>query len=357
MEVLHSPFDPIPSLDGLIIDITHHTQLVGSDDATGELIYNREIKLPKQMFTIMPKLHGMNVMFAFHPETGVIPGSRNGFLKDMDAKSARSKGFQQWFKDNQDDINEHFTNDYHDAGLTNDDILYAYAEWAGKGVIPRNTTAIGQVEEKKVYMIEAHYVSNGMTDILPICDTELRNGVSDGLWEEIPKLNILLEIDFSQTASIEDAKRFLSKLINEVVIQSFYKSGIKGPGEGFVLCNTKDRSKKFKVKTASYSNLAEKTKFVRSDDDQKNVNSFVEYSLNELESGLVPRIEQGILTLEGFEKRYVGDLIKWINTDIEGEIECKNKLIELGLDYKKQCIGTISAKVRDYFFKMLEEKK
>lgn len=308
--------------------VTHDTRYIGTDDLTGEPIYNNAV-LPVLDFVGTVKLHGTNgaIGLSYDDKTiwaqsrSQILGSGNtnmGFwnfvdlneshLKDI-LSSACEKVEQQCFGLNPEPIK---------------DVLF-YGEWFGKGI--QDKAAVTHLQDKKfaIFGITVMF-SSGLSYRVPeeIVETvfedlnmEYVNAV--GLFNiyQFGKYNLTIDFNNSELA-IETLTRITEEVEANCPAGKFFEITSSTVGEGVVWTALSDPQIKFKVKGDKHKVANTKALVDVSPEVMGSIEEFVDYAVTE------NRLEQGLSELKqnapvGLSEKHIGAFIKWVQSDIVKE--------------------------------------
>lgn len=315
-------------------------------DSQGEPIYE-DRTLPTIDFHGTVKLHGTSAAVCYSPKTREFWGQskervlENGHMGFYDFMCSNKDMFLALFEEISErqeviDIVKNIENKVEDLENPHDYVLTLYMEWCGVGVqksvaiseLPKSCYIFGVVltelnvynSKTKQFENKRYYLSN-RTSQIP--ERRIYN------LEEFETYDIT--IDFNDLKSAKDT---MEELVSNVekecpVAKSLGISGGCKTGEGIVFTGYwKEDRYCFKIKGEEHKISKTTEKVPDSPEKLNSINEFVEYALTE------NRFNQGIENVFGKEpwdiKRF-GELIRWINIDIQKEET--DVLIANNLDY------------------------
>lgn len=337
----HLSFSKIGQFRNVVTDIKNHVRYSGSDE-DGNVIYNNN-KLPEIIFNGTIKLHGSN-------------GSVCSDGNDVWAQSRKYViseglyGFYDFFKKNENEFKVKLDLLREEHNIKEGELLSIYGEWCGPGV--QKKVAINEIPNK-IFVIIGLKVGYG-EDVLENDKTK------SNYWLDHSKIrftnkdiyNIYEFPHYTKLIDFNNPKLVINELVeltNEVekecpVAKSFDISGI---GEGIVWYGDLDGKRfRFKVKGDAHSNS--NTKQLASVDPEKlkNIQEVTKYLVTK------PRLEQAINeTKAQLDKRYTGDVLRWVANDI---IEEESDTLENNDLVWKDIASTITTKFRYMFFDMID---
>lgn len=346
----------IPSIEqfrNTVQDIQCKNNFAGLDEDS-EPIYKDRV-LPTIKFHGTVKLHGMSAAVCYNPKTKefwgqskecVLEGGHTGFYDFMCTNKDMFLALFEEISERQEviDIVKNIENQY---------VLCLYMEWAGKSV--QQSVAISELPKScyifGVVLTELN-VYNSKTEQFENKRYYLSNRTS-----QIPERRIYnleefetydITIDFND---LKSAKSIMEELVSNVekecpVAKSLGISGGCKTGEGIVWVGYWNEDRYcFKTKGEEHKVSKTTEKVPDSPEKLNSINEFVEYALTE------NRFNQGIENVFGkdpWDMKRFGELIKWINIDIQKEET--DVLIANNLDYS-MVQKSITSKLKEMFNK------
>lgn len=320
-------FISIPSIVQFrnIVETVKRSVYFNGFDTNGNPVYDETKKLPTLKFNGTVKLHGASAAIGFDPITKEIWfQSKENIL----TQNSNLMGFSTMMEFNKSVLLEIFQEiqkrpEYKDivSNIKNNHLIHLFGEWAGKSV--QKSVAISELPK-------SFYIFN-----IVVTEIDIPNNTNDELQNkryyldtkcpENPERMIYnlahfptfeIEIDFN---NLQSAQHQLEKYVLEVEKECPVSKqlGVSGCGEGIVW-NTNFNGEQlfFKTKGEEHkiSQTVEKIPFVP--EKIESIDKFAEYAMTK------NRFEQAIDKVFGEEKKDIkrfGDLVRWINIDIQKE--------------------------------------
>lgn len=296
---------------------------------------------PTIQFMGTTKVHGTNASLMYDGKE-LRCGKRSCFLTD--SREFGHFGFRQWVEENREDLTKFMKHSF-DQLCEENERLYVYGEWAGKGI--QQGVAVNELE-KSFFMFDAciELVDNS-TEWISI-ERVLHK-------EDIPPTENFhsitsfgagfIQIDFKNPAIAQNELVEITQQV-EAECPVGHRFGIKGVGEGVVWTGYyKGQKFIFKVKGAKHSVTKTKNLAPVDAEKAKSALDFVEYACTE------NRINQGIREVDATEKKHMPDLLRWVANDIIDEEQAS--LEASNLKYK-DVAKEIARVVRLHYFAILE---
>lgn len=344
-------FITYPSIDqfGQVVrNIQKTTQYVGQDD-DGNIIVNRNAKMPKIGVTATEKIHGTNAAVCYSIPDGFWVQSRKNIIsieKDNAGCAAYAENIGSAWREIIFDLAVK-----HNIDL-NTHIISVYFEWAG-GSIQKNSALTGS--EKKAIIFRHFKVSpvDADTDERAVWfETVGQNGPVDnpdaGIYNILNFPTWSFEIDFDNPLMSQNE---MIKLVEEIIEpaspvgkQFGFESNI---GEGIVVSfHYKDSMYQFKVKGEKHSKSKVKTLKKVDEAELQKIQDVAQqvtpaWRLEQMFDEANDRINGGYPDIKN-----MGKFMKLLNTDILKEE--MQVFIDNGLD-PKQVFGTISKIARVWY--------
>ena len=325
-------FDKYPSTDqyrNVIREVADRTQFTGNDPVQGVPTYDRSLPLPTLDFVGRVKLHGTNAGIVFTPREDrkglvVTAQSRNNIITPENDNA----GFAKWVKDHEHELIQAVQVFVKAISLPTQNLesVTLFGEWAGKGI--QKGVAISELDRK-------FYVFS-----IKINDEWVVNPIAFNTWDSFAKFCIgsfctidhyvspyTTTVDFNRPEIAQQTLVRLTESVEECCPVA-NAQGVQGIGEGIVWINVDDpkRPLRFKVKGEKHSTSKVKT---LADVDVEKINSaikFAEYAVTE------NRVKQAVQELTGgepFDIKLMGDVIRWVASDIikeENDVLTQNGL-------------------------------
>lgn len=313
-------FYAYPSIEQFRIVIKHveRSSKYTFDDDKNDWVYDHTLKSPTLTFTGTVKLHGTNAGVVMDKDHGIYAQKRKGIATIEDD----NYGFASWLSS--DEINNTFYGigeelvDYFYDDLA-DNTFVIYGEWCG-GNIQKGVAITGLPKMFVIFGIKV--ISNNNDDAnywLDISNYNYLHSRSNDIYDVRDFGTYTIDIDFN------DAKRsvpLLQKMTESVEEQCPAGEYFKcfGVGEGIVWEHRNEDGTilRFKVKGKKHS--SSKVRVLASVDIERmdSIKEFVEYSvtvsrLNQAASEVLNFNEDSV---PYFERKKIGEFIKWITSDI-----------------------------------------
>jgi hypothetical protein len=346
-------FDKYPSTDqyrNVIREVTDRTQFTGNDPVQGVPTYNRSLPLPTLEFIGRVKLHGTNAGIVFTPREDrkglvVTAQSRNNVITPENDNA----GFARYVKDHEDELIRAVQVFALGMSLPTKNLqsITLFGEWAGKGI--QKGVAISELD-RKFYIFS-----------IKINDEWVVNALAFNTWDNFAQFCVgsfctidhyvspyYTIIDFSRPEIAQATLVNLTESVEECCPVA-NAQGVQGIGEGIVWINVDDpkRPLRFKVKGEKHSVSKVKT---LADVDVAKIDSaikFAEYAVTK------SRVEQAVQELTGgepFDIKIMGDVIRWVASDINKE---ENDVLEKNGLTMKDVGKYTGARTKELFLGML----
>lgn len=339
-------FGKIPQFRNVIRDISHAARFNGFDDK-GEIIYNVE-KLPEVEFIGTTKLHGTNAGIT------MINGEFNPQKRSSVATSGHF-GFPEYAYAYEKELRELMLIIFGINEFKQNIAYTIFGEWAGPGV--QQGVGISNIKEKSFFIFAAS-------------TSKTIDGGKVKEWEDISQVSFkpdfprcynvynfgikYLTIDFENPGMSQNELVELTKKIEEQCPVTI-ELGAEGIGEGVVWVGWyKGQQYRFKVKGEKHSESKVKTLASVDPEKLKKVSELIDYLItaNRLEHALREVAQEKEITDEAvLDKRYTGDILRWIANDIIAEEG--DTLVHNGLEWR-DVAKQVSNTYRLMFFKIIE---
>lgn len=328
----------------------------GGIDENGNVIRNRDAKLPTLKFKGTTKLHGTNASVIFDDVDGYRPQSRERVLTIKNDNF----GFAAFAEKNKV-VFMHFIKHIrqkHQIDLTQNSICI-YGEWAGQGI--QKGVAISKLPKRfyifgiriKPIVTETFNDSNQEEQQHPSLwlDCDGISSHDNGIYNinEFPCWE--LNIDFSHPQAVQNTLVEITDGVEKccpVSSQFMDEHGntIEGVGEGVVWTSEyKGQTLRMKIKGEKHSASKVKTVAKVDPEKMKSTEEFVDMTVTE------NRVRQAIQSVDGCDgtNKYLGQIIKWVHKDIIDEET--DTLVASGLIWK-DVASRVTLKIKDIYMNL-----
>jgi len=325
-------FPSIEQFRNVVVSVSHSAKYLGQDDENNP-IFNEEAIMPTLTFTGTVKIHGTNAGISYNKEDGLWAQSRTEIITPEKDNS----NFAKFVHENEDSLLTLLKNVAKDINLKDEDTLTMYGEWCGKGI--QKGTGINNLEKSLLVFglkvtpaadIASYWVNVSSPNLLENKEVRVYN------IDTFQKYSI--DIDFSDPANAQKQLLEYTSIVEKEcpVAKSF---GFTGIGEGIVwTAFYKDSLLRFKVKGEKHASSKKKNKVSIAPEKLKSITEFVDSVVTE------NRFNQCIS--ENFSDdlgmKNVGDVLKWMNQDIQKE---ESDVLEASELTFKDVSSSISKKV------------
>ena len=319
----------------VIREISHASRFDGVDDK-GKVIYN-DNPLPTLTFKGTVKLHGTNAGITYYngkiyaqKRSSLVEKTHMGFLEYV---NAHKEEFLKLFVDT-------FTN------LESDTSYTLFGEWVGPGI--QKGVGISQIKEKSFFVFYTCVRKSneetkqwGNTNNLPEINISRCYNIN-----MFPTFSIDIDFNYPKN-SVNTLVDITNKVENQCPVALHF--GINGIGEGVVWTGKfKNKTYRFKVKGAKHSETKTKNLAPINPEKLESISKVVEYLVT------TKRLEHALQEVKAeLDKRYTGDILRWIANDIISEES--DTLVINGLEWK-DVARNVSDRYRKLFFNKIDLK-
>lgn len=336
----HISYPKIQQFRNIVTDINRKISFTGLDDE-GEAIYDHSIEKPTLTFNGTVKLHGTNASVCFNSQDGLWAQSRGGIItpeKDNAAFAFFAHANEALFRAMCLEIfilNELNSDEY---------TVSIYGEWAGKGI----QKGVGISELDKAFYIFGVKISKPQDEDFNAywVDSSMLKSEESRIYNIEDFETFSVDVDFNMPQLSQNKFTEITDRVEKECPVAKQLGVEGGMGEGVVwLTEYKGDRYMFKVKGEKHS--VSKVKTLASVDVEKlnSVMEFVDYAVTQ------NRFDQAIENVfngEDLDIRKMGDLIRWIVSDITNEE--MDTMVKNNLE-PKDVNKYIAGKAKEMFFK------
>lgn len=326
----HYNFGSIGQFRDVIKQIKMEAEYQGKDE-DGKAIYDSNAIKPTLTFTGTVKLHGTNAAIVYSKEHGLYAQSRERVITPL----SDNAGFAFHVESCRAHYEYYLSKALDSSGL---DAVIIYGEWAGGNI--QKGVAISNLE-KTFFSFACKHIQGSVEKVF------LPEWPSDAIVKEYPITKFqtfTINIDFNNPSLVQNELiRITEEVERECPVAKHF--GFSGVGEGVVwTADWNGKQYRFKVKGSLHSTSKVKTLASVDVDKIENCEKFAEYAVTD------SRFEQAIKAVFGEEEpqvKRIGELLKWMNTDIlKEEIDT---LVQNGLEYKDVARYVAEATKKKFF--------
>lgn len=337
----HISYPKIQQFRNIVANINREITFTGLDE-DGNALYDPSIKKPVLTFKGTVKLHGTNASVCYNEKDGFWVQSRQNIITVIKDNA----GFAFFAESN----NIHFLSLIQDIKNENniDTSIYTisiYGEWAGKGI--KKGVGISQLEKAfYVFGVKVSKPQDEEFNSYWVDSSNIRNN-DCRIFNVNDYKTYSIDVDFNMPQLSQNKFAEITEQVEKECPISKAFGIDNGMGEGVVWSvEYKGNNHRFKVKGEKHS--VSKVKKLASVDVEKlnSIQEFVEYAVTK------NRFNQAIENVFGIEDidiKKMGDLIRWVVTDITKEE--MDTMSQNGLE-PKDVNKYISNKTREMFFKL-----
>jgi hypothetical protein len=306
-------------------------------DEEGNAIYEPLASLPTKTYTGTVKLHGTNCGVSFNNTHGLWVQSRNNVITPLKDNA----GFATFVEGRKKVFYEMFLDTVNNQNVdTDENTVTIFGEFIGKGI----QKGVGVSElEKSMFIFGVKVTPHAKENPSYWVDYKSLKFPAERIYNISDYQTYEIKIDFNDPLQVQNK---LIELTEEVekecpVAKAF---GISGIGEGIVWTNGEN---KFKVKGELHSSSKVKILAAVDVDLLESIKDFVNYAVTE--NRFNQAIENIFPNNGPKDIKKLGDLIKWVNSDIIKEE--LDTLIKNNLE-PKQVMGATAKKVKEMFLNL-----